>query len=934
MYSIKPYYTADRDKALHEYDKGLITKASSQDLESIYPEITHFTKLAISGYTGKQMPPIGKLVNLEELEINRAEQLLTLPEDIGQLKNLKKLQIESRAVCVLPLSFGDLSNLEELTLNGFKDDGYLSEILPKLTSLKKLGISSFHGASLPSLVSDLSSLQELKIGGCNELQDLLILKSLPKLTKLSLYENVILPSFPDQLSFSKKLQELEINNRLPIQSIPDIIGELTELESIEVRSGSWTSEESDPFGISPAIGKLQKLRKLKLKPGTKEALPFPESIGNLANLEELKLNWYSIEKLPSSIGNLKKLKTLYINFSDLTELPSEIGGLESLELLYIHGSTTDKTKLTTLPPEIGKLKQLKTIEIDDDLTDLPDTLGDCENLETLKLIAPKSLQRIPESIGRLSKLQSLTLSGIFSQLPESIGNLQNLTNLELPDSPQLVNLPSTISQCTKLGSIEISRTGIQRLSTDLYKLTRLWKVSTHATDTQFAPRQLEPEIFDWFYPFRHLAENQHSDMDEEKRKIYLHVYLNNFYQERLENRPQQVFFEGFSINYAPMHQALIENIFVFNEKYQSLSDKPLKPGDVVAILGNTSYKKTDIKNKLTAANIGYSSSLTDKVTHILVGSSPKFPENGNTQKNYFLFNEKELTDFLNQVEQPYLLSEEGRSSDSTESVLKLLRSPESVNEALGVQLLESTGVPAELIIDLLVIAKTSDNPDTRAKARQLIKKNTTDGVILQALAYKAKIIDDTSRYSYNRFQIHKYQQEFPGLDTASMAFLVWLKKEKVIKNCFAGEYFMEHSDANDPRRQLYIEQTTPDWLAKTNELELKAALTTEEANTLFQQVQPTIWKITLKGNHLTSFPEEMLHIISLTNLTIYHSKILEIPESIAQLKNLKHLVLFQYNLHKLPLSLSTLPLESLELKTNRVENLDILKERMPSCQFR
>jgi Leucine-rich repeat (LRR) protein len=76
--------------------------------------------------------------------------------------------------------------------------------------------------------------------------------------------------------------------------------------------------------------------------------------------------------LPPEIGQLTNLETLRLEGNQLTVLPPEIGQLTNLK-----GLAPARNQLTTLPPEIGQLTSLRRLALDgNQLTTLPRELAD------------------------------------------------------------------------------------------------------------------------------------------------------------------------------------------------------------------------------------------------------------------------------------------------------------------------------------------------------------------------------------------------------------------------------------------------------------------------------------------------------------------------------------------------------------------------------
>jgi len=127
-------------------------------------------------------------------------------------------------------------------------------------------------------------------------------------------------SIPKEISAFKNLKYLSFRG-LPLESLPDEIGDLTDLEELNL--------EFTRLVILPAtIGKLKKLKILTLY--YSKLIELPDEIGNLTSLEELDLGDNQILKLPASIGKLRNLKKLVLRRNPLQNIPKEILDLEIL----------------------------------------------------------------------------------------------------------------------------------------------------------------------------------------------------------------------------------------------------------------------------------------------------------------------------------------------------------------------------------------------------------------------------------------------------------------------------------------------------------------------------------------------------------------------------------------------------------------------------
>jgi Leucine-rich repeat (LRR) protein len=147
-------------------------------------------KLARSlGYYEKLIPPLEWLVSKElkkataflminqlDLSGNRIcslpeqiglywiDSLESLPESIGQLKNLKKLNLRNNKLKKLPESIGQLTKLEKLSLADNNLES-LPESIGQMRITVSLDLSGNNLESLPESIEGLTDLEELYLSG-------------------------------------------------------------------------------------------------------------------------------------------------------------------------------------------------------------------------------------------------------------------------------------------------------------------------------------------------------------------------------------------------------------------------------------------------------------------------------------------------------------------------------------------------------------------------------------------------------------------------------------------------------------------------------------------------------------------------------------------------------------------------------------------------
>ena len=114
---------------------------------------------------------IGNLKTLQRLDINYTS-ITTLPETLGNLSNLRELYIRHCPITTLPKNFERLTNIESLSLAGnqLKE---IPEVIGTFTHLKKLDLEENPLGALPKSLTKLINLEVLQLAGTN-------LKSLSK----------------------------------------------------------------------------------------------------------------------------------------------------------------------------------------------------------------------------------------------------------------------------------------------------------------------------------------------------------------------------------------------------------------------------------------------------------------------------------------------------------------------------------------------------------------------------------------------------------------------------------------------------------------------------------------------------------------------------------------------------------------------------------
>jgi hypothetical protein len=189
-----------------------------------------------------------------------------------------------------------------------------------------------------------------------------------------------------------------------------------------------SSTALDLSGLNLARPDVKKAPRLKLS-------TLPDSIGELPWLRSLDISYNNLTTLPVSLARLTQLETLHVQHNILTSLPESIGQLENLRKLDIYGN-----RLRELPSSIGRLKHLTILYADNPFGELPEVIRELSALRDLG-VADCGFSFLPEWVGELSDLEWLNLpQNKLTDLPSSIAGLKKLRRLDLrgnPLSPEL-----------------------------------------------------------------------------------------------------------------------------------------------------------------------------------------------------------------------------------------------------------------------------------------------------------------------------------------------------------------------------------------------------------------------------------------------------------------------------------------------------------------
>ncbi len=248
----------------------------------------------------------------------------------------------------LPSEVWTLTQLKDLSLwwNNLES---ISEEIGRLKHLESLYVESDQLKQLPNQIVSLSRLRHLEVigGQMTELPaDFCRLSAL----RTVIFQRTQLQELPASFGDLNRLEVAEMDNN-QFSKLPDELSGLTNLRVLTLQSHQLSV-------LPKTLGQLSAMEELYLDYNHLDSLP--EEICNLRNLETLAIANNQIHSLPPCIGNFSKLQYLFVESNQLANIPREIGQLTELRELALSNN-----QLTSLPKALADLPNLQILKLHD-----------------------------------------------------------------------------------------------------------------------------------------------------------------------------------------------------------------------------------------------------------------------------------------------------------------------------------------------------------------------------------------------------------------------------------------------------------------------------------------------------------------------------------------------------------------------------------------
>lgn len=282
--------------SVHEMAAFLRCEVTQAGLDTLFSQCRGLRHLSLQqqSVTPLKMPAsFGRLQELQTLRLgNKHSSLMTspLPDNLGELRNLTHLHIQSQGLESLPASLGALSRLTCLQVES-RGIRYLPSEIGNLSSLVALQLqcSSLH--RLPDTIEGLKRLKRIHVASAN------------------------MQEIPSTLGALSQLTRLDISNCYRLHALPKSLEHLTALRFLGIGPGLQSYKSFSPFRFHLKNLHISNFRGRKLPP-----------LGVLKQVEALSISFCdALTTLPDCIGSLTRLAKLTIKQCPLLrELPAAV----------------------------------------------------------------------------------------------------------------------------------------------------------------------------------------------------------------------------------------------------------------------------------------------------------------------------------------------------------------------------------------------------------------------------------------------------------------------------------------------------------------------------------------------------------------------------------------------------------------------------------
>lgn len=484
----------------------------------------------------------------------------------------------------------------------------------------------------------------------------------------------------------------------------------------------------------------------------------------------------------------------------------------------------------------------------------------CQRLRSISII--NSIDFFPECISKLSELYSLTINN--NEIPKidiDWSGLKNLNSLNLTNNNTLFSSLAFVSDLPNLAMLNIDGNSLESRHVLLHKK----KIPMDRSYSVFSGAKVSIEFLLGFCSA--LAKTRLGEKD--KHRLLDFVWEQGLRTDLLAQEPELLTL-ALNVQFKPVKTKLMEYVQTFVKNHNGL--ETLNKDSVLYIEGKPNTTLTKFKEKVSAIGYGFSRNLDKNVTHVIIGKSPSNPKAFDSNKFVYL-TENDIFNLESQQNPKFLEQQvEQGSTSALDSVNDLLFNPELVNVKIGLQMLETGGVPEGLLEAVLMLAKSNPDAKVRAQAKKLL--------VEQGPSEWALLIDDKQLFKNLNESVKEQDinnklkkiDKIAGFDSAATLSLVLYRRYKK-----GLRFLIERRGLSDQ------------WLQKMYELLMEGEHFEFAIGLGYKNWKNTnpedVVQYPFRANY--PFPSDVLRWHKVTSINLHNTKLSSLPKGLALFKDLK-----------------------------------------------
>jgi len=828
-------------------------------------------------------PYLGRLPNLTSIEFDysatafrkRFDYLGHMEEALSRCR-LKAFSITgSKYVEQLP---------EVLRKHDLERFSILQDVAPILSyqsGLKELNLTGYKGRFSGKIFPFLKKLEKLQIS-CETFEDFDGLEQCEKLHTL-IFHGLNLKNLPKGVNYLKNLESIQLFQLAELETIPDLKNS-PNLQEINFRMLPKVKSMHLNFDDKKQLERL----KLSQAGSEKAEHTLSDSLAECENLKSLEITQMQIDSLPISEKSSALLENVVLsNLPQLEEIPDVFSYSRNLKFFDLY----NLPKLQKLPQSIGKLQAMERLTLNKfHLKNIDLDLTFCTRLNHLNFVDFPNLETLPATLSILPKLKGFSIINMpkLKKLPSLGEKNWSLENFRAEKLPQVRKLPKSFFKIPNISSLTFQEVGLEELQEGFSKMKNLYSLNfnncsnlkTLPLDVINAPNLSIFSVHGSEFlenkeiPKDHkLFQNAKKSLPEEVRPFFFFCLINGFAHLPMTNEIKVGILKILASRSSNTRSVAMQCLPKLNPNQKPISFEQIRSGEKVFILGKTNSAVTPLKKSMKELGLNPVTKLSDDVRLILVGNSPKVPEDF-FKAERILFSENEFSE-ISKTENPKLLQQKETPDEFIENLRMLLWSDDPNNHGVALELVKVNGLPDSTHDDFLYVAKTCKDQKIKSRIRKFLKGKFSPER-QRALALRG-----------SNFKLYKFHSILPHESLANLYFAHFKVTGK------ADDKFFSFADENHPSRkeffEFYLQKTL---LEKPHYINSYAQLSVDELNQLFANSALTgKLKRLVLNQQIKGFPIELLrHTNTLTNLHLnLDASFTDFPKELYDFKKLSRL---------------------------------------------